>query len=233
MSEEPDKSREGLLKCLGHMFKDPDLLEEALTHPSVTTRKSTRQGEGRDYDRLEFLGDRVLGMVIADHLLKTYPQADAGKLATRYNALVRRETLAAVAEEIGLGPHIRFARGERNSGGGAKPALLANACEAVIAALFLDGGLEVAASFIHRYWDDLADELTTAPKDPKTSLQELAHARNATPPAYRETDRSGPPHAPVFTIEVEVGNLGSASGTGSSKRAAEQIAAETLYNKIK
>jgi ribonuclease III len=231
-NDAPVKNRDNLLKCLGHSFANPDLLEEALTHPSATTRKSTRLGEGRDYDRLEFLGDRVLGLVIADHLLKAYPNADAGKLATRYNALVRRETLAIVAEEIGLGPHIRFARGERDSGGGAKPALLANACEAVIAALFLDGGLEAAAHFIHQFWDKLAEELTTAPKDAKTSLQELAHARSAPAPVYRETDRSGPPHAPVFTIEVEVGNLGTATGEGSSKRIAEQMAAETLYNKI-
>ena len=229
----PAKDRGGLLKCLGHNFDNPDLLEEALTHPSVTTRKSTRLGEGRDYDRLEFLGDRVLGLVIADHLLRTYPQADAGKLATRYNALVRRETLAVVAEEIDLGLHIRFARGELNSGGSAKPALLANACEAVIAALYIDGGLEVAARFIHEYWDKHAEELTTAPKDAKTSLQELAHARHAPAPVYRETERSGPPHAPMFSIEVEVGNLGTTTGKGSSKRAAEQLAAEALYNKLK
>jgi ribonuclease III len=232
MSEDPSGNREKLLKCLGHSFNNPDLLEEALTHPSATTRKSTRLGEGRDYDRLEFLGDRVLGLVIADHLLEIYPKADSGRLATRYNALVRRETLAQIAEEIELGPQIRFARGERNSGGSAKPALLADVCEAVIAALYLDGGLEAAARFIHRYWDKLADELTTAPKDAKTRLQELAHARSVPAPVYRETGRDGPPHAPVFTIEVEVGKLGRAKGGGSSKRAAEQIAAEELYNQI-
>ena len=232
MVEKTTPNRDKLLQCLGHNFADPVLLEEALTHPSATTRKSTRLGSGRDYDRLEFLGDRVLGLVIADHLLKTYPNSDAGHLATRYNALVRRETLAMVAEEIGLGPHMRFARGERDSGGSAKPALLANACEAVIAALYLDGGLEAAAHFIHQYWDKLADELTTAPKDAKTRLQELAHARNAPAPVYRETDRAGPPHQPVFTIEVEVGKLGKASGDGSSKRAAEQMAADALYDLI-
>jgi len=232
MTDGPVKNRDKLLGCLGHSFANPDLLEEALTHPSATTRKSTRLGGGQDYDRLEFLGDRVLGLVIADHLLKTYPNADSGRLATRYNALVRRETLAMVAEQIDLGAHMRFARGERDSGGSAKPALLADACEAVIAALYLDGGLDAAARFIHQYWDKLAEELTTAPKDAKTRLQELAHARNAPAPVYRETDRSGPAHAPVFTIEVQVGTMGEASGKGSSKRVAEQIAAQALYDLI-
>lgn len=224
--------QEKLLKALGHTFAQPELLEEALTHPSATTRKSTRRGEGRDYDRLEFLGDRVLGLVIADLLLKTYPQADAGRLARRYNELVRRETLAAIAKRIDLGKHIHFARAEREAGGAAKPALLANACEAVIAALYLDGGIEVAGAFIHRYWDNLADELTTAPKDAKTQLQEWAHACGKTPPEYTEISRDGPPHDPVFTIEVSVPGAGTAQGQGSSKRTSEQLAAETLLRMI-
>jgi len=220
--------RDKLLLALGHSFARPELLDEALTHPSATTRKSTRQGEGRDYDRLEFLGDRVLGLVIADLLLKAYPEADAGRLARRYNELVRRETLADIATRIDLGRHIHFARAEREAGGGAKPALLANACEAVIAALFLDGGLEVAGAFIHRYWDNLADELTTAPKDGKTRLQEWAHACGVPPPVYSEISRDGPPHDPIFTIQVMVEGLGTAEGQGASKRISEQAAAEAL-----
>jgi ribonuclease-3 len=226
-ASKPDRSV--LLAALGHDFARPELLDEALTHPSVTTRKSAKLGEGQDYDRLEFLGDRVLGLVIADHLLALYPQADAGRLARRYNELVRRETLALVGDRIGLGGHMRFARAEREAGGGAKPALLANACEAVIAALYLDGGIAAAAAFIHRYWDDFAEELTTAPKDAKTRLQELAHARNAEAPIYREADREGPPHDPVFTMTVEVPGLGVAEGTGGTKRVAEQSAAKELF----
>ncbi len=220
--------REKLLATLGHQFARPELLDEALTHPSATTRKSTRSGQGRDYDRLEFLGDRVLGLVIADLLLKSYPEADAGRLARRFNELVRRETLAEIATRIDLGRYIHFARAEREAGGGAKPALLANACEAVIAALFLDGGLDVAGAFIHRYWDNLADELTTAPKDGKTRLQEWAHACGVPPPAYTEVSRDGPPHDPVFTIEVMVEGAGVADGRGNSKRISEQAAAEAL-----
>jgi len=225
-------NRDKLLKALGHQFADPKLLDEALTHPSATTRKSTRRGEGRDYDRLEFLGDRVLGLVIADLLLKSYPEADAGRLARRYNELVRRETLAEIATRIDLGRHMHFARAEREAGGGAKPALLANACEAVIAALFLDGGFEVAGAFIHRYWDTLADELTTAPKDAKTRLQEWAHACGVAAPVYTEVSRDGPPHDPAFTIEVSVGDRGSARGHGGAKRSSEQAAAEALLKTI-
>ena len=212
------------------------MLDEALTHPSATTRKSTRKstrrGEGRDYDRLEFLGDRVLGLVVADLLLKTYPGADAGRLARRYNELVRRETLADIATRIDLGRHMHFARAEREAGGGAKPALLANACEAVIAALYLDGGIEVAGAFIHRYWDNLADGLTTAPKDAKTRLQEWAHACDAPPPVYSEVSRDGPPHDPMFTIEVSVKGIGAAEGRGGAKRNSEQAAAEALLQAI-
>ena len=226
----PERTK--LLSALGHTFARPELLEEALTHPSATTRKSTRRGEGRDYDRLEFLGDRVLGLVIAELLLKTYPQADAGRLARRYNELVRRETLADIATRIDLGRHMRFARAERDAGGGAKPALLANACEAVIAALFLDGGLDVAGAFIHRYWDNLADDLITAPKDAKTRLQEWAHAIGSAPPVYTEMAREGPPHDPMFTIEVSLKGVGAAEGRGSAKRSSEQSAAEALLKTI-
>ncbi len=232
MAAEKQRQRDRLLKALGHDFTQTELLEEALTHPSATTRKSAGRGEGRDYERLEFLGDRVLGLVIADHLLKTFPEADAGRLARRFNELVRQETLAEVANRIDLGGHMRFAKAEREAGGGAKPALLANACEAVIGALFLDGGIEAAAAFVHRYWDALAEELTTAPKDAKTRLQELAHARGLTPPAYREVGREGPPHEPVFTIEVAVEGIGTADGRGSAKRAAEQEAAAALLGQI-
>jgi ribonuclease-3 len=224
--------RDKLLEALGHSFARPELLDEALTHPSATTRKSTRRGEGRDYDRLEFLGDRVLGLVIADLLLKAYPEADAGRLARRYNELVRRETLADVAARLDLGSHIHFAWAERAAGGGAKPALLANACEAVIAALFLDGGIKVASAFIHRYWHSRAHELTTAPKDAKTRLQEWAHAFGSPTPIYTEVSRDGPPHDPVFTMEVSIKGVGAAEGRGGAKRASEQIAAETLFQMV-
>lgn len=216
-------ARARLNQALGHDFAAPDLLDEALTHPSI------RSGQGsRDYDRLEFLGDRVLGLVIAERLLVRFGEADAGHLARRFNDLVRRETLAEVAHEVGLGDHLKLARSEVESGGRDKPAILANACEAVIAALYLDGGLTAAADFIGRYWEPRMAALTKAPKDAKTSLQEWGHARGLEPPSYSVVEQTGPAHLPQFTIEVSLAEFAPARGCGSSKRNAEQAAAAAL-----
>ena len=224
-------SRAGLGGLLGHEFERTALLDEALTHPSAVGggRSAPRP---RDYERLEFLGDRVLGLVVADRLLARFGDADAGQLAHRYNALVRRETLADVAREIDLGAYLDLGKSERDGGGADRPALLANACEAVIGALYLDGGLGAAARFIHRYWDDRVDALVQAPKDAKTRLQEWAHAAGLEPLAYALVAREGADHDPTFTIEVSVPGVPARRGRGGSKREAEQAAAAALLAEI-
>ena len=209
---------------LGHSFTDPTILDEALSHASVERRR----GRGRDNQRLEFLGDRVLGLVIADHLLRRYDAADAGALARQFNTLVRRESLAKVAARIGLGDHLRLSKSERASGGGSKPAILADACEAVIGALYVDGGLDAAGGFIHRFWDAMAEGVARATKDAKTALQEFAQARALGAPVYTVVEQAGPPHDTHFTIEVSVDGTPPAAGSGRSKRTAEQAAAKAM-----
>ena len=218
---DPDTARAPLLALLGHQFKEPALLDEALTHPSISGR------QGRDYDRLEFVGDRVLGVIVADELLTRFPAADAGVLARRLNALVREEMLASLASGIGLDAHIRLARGERDTGGATKPAILADALEAVIGSLFRDGGLDVARRFVVALLGPHLDAVEGAAKDAKTVLQEWAAATGKQMPVYTVTGQDGPPHAPHFHVSVTVGNL-SASGGGGSKRVAQQDAAGTL-----
>lgn len=228
----PQRRHSKLFQILGHEFARTELLDEALTHPSSVKGGRRASMQRKDYERLEFLGDRVLGLIIAEDLLARFEDADAGQLARRYNALVRRETLAEVARDIDLGPHMRLAKGEREAGGAQKPAILANTCEAVIGALFLDGGLEAASRFIHRNWDQRAEALVRAPTDAKTQLQEWAHARGKPAPSYTLIDREGAAHDPIFTMEVSVEDCGAARGQGSSKRNAEQVAAGMLLEEI-
>lgn len=210
---------------LGHLFAQPELLERALTHSSTG-------GAAPNYERLEFLGDRVLGLVIARMLYDDFADEAEGALSSRFTNLVRRDALARIAEDIGLGPRLILSVGEEQAGGRANPAMLADACEAVIAALYVDGGLEAAERFIHRHWRRLIDEDVVPPQDAKTALQEWAQGRGLGLPEYRETGRSGPDHAPVFTIQVSVAGRDPASAEGSSKRAAEQAAAEILLARI-
>ena len=213
---------EPLPAVLEHAFRDPGLLEEALTHGSAMGAR------GGDYQRLEFLGDRVLALVIAELLYKTYPQENEGKLALRYVALVRREALAEVAAKIGLGDHFILSHSEAESGGRKNPSLLADVCEAVIAALYLDGGLAPAAAFINRHWRPLMAREENPPTDAKTSLQEWLQGRGLPLPVYRIVGRTGPDHAPQFTIEVAAGNAPPVNGRGLSRRAAEQQAAAAI-----
>ena len=220
-----DEGLEALTQALGHCFADPALLREALTHPSA---ERPARGEGRNNDRLEFLGDRVLGLVIAEYLHGRFPAADAGELARRYNALVRRESLAQVAESINLGAYLTLSKSERASGGAAKPAILADACEAVLAALYLDGGLAPVRRFVVARFAPLVEVAAAAAKDAKTALQEFAHARNLGQPEYTVVEQAGPPHEPVFRISVAVAGAGAAVGQGRSKREAEQAAARSL-----
>lgn len=208
----------------GYAFKDTALLDAALTHPSVAGKQH--------YQRLEFMGDRVLGAVIAEALFRAFPQSSEGELAVRYNELVRRETLAAIAGGLGLGAHITMSSGEERSGGREKPAILADVCEALIGALFLDGGLEPARHFIETHWRDRLRTADKAGKDFKTQLQEWAQARGLATPTYRETGCTGPAHAPEFTVEVALGDVYRESGSGMSKRIAEQEAAGRLIAKL-
>lgn len=212
---------------IGHDFADPGLLREALTHPSFGG-----SGKKSDNQRLEFLGDRVLGLVMAQALFEVDAGAAEGQLAPRFNALVRKETCAEVAREIDLGTVLRLGRSEMVSGGRRKTALLGDAMEAVIAAVYLDAGFEAARDMILRLWGDRIDRVEADARDPKTALQEWAQARGLPPPVYAEIARSGPDHAPVFTIRAEVASGDSAEATAGSKRAAQQEAAASLLKKV-
>ena len=213
-----------LYALLGHEFAQPALLEEALSHPSLDRR---REG-GRDYQRLEFLGDRVLGLIISTALYRDDPNADEGGLAVRFNTLVRRETVADAARLIGLGQHMMLGKSEARQGGREKPAILADVCEAVIGALYLDGGLGVAEAFVMRYWSNFMVSSNKAPKDPKTQLQEYLQGRSGKPPRYKILSREGPDHAPVFTVEVRAEGVMSGSGQGGSRQEAEKASARDM-----
>ncbi|MGB0531532.1 MAG: ribonuclease III [Paracoccaceae bacterium] len=210
---------------LGYRFKQPSGLIEAVTHASKGT--STR----RDYQRLEFLGDRVLGLVIAQALLAQDQEASEGILALRYNALVRKETCAKIARDIDLGAVLKLGRSEMITGGRRKQTLLGDAMEAVIAAVYLDGGMEAAQALVLRLWHrslQTVDGQDT--RDAKTALQEWAQARGLPPPTYLTKRREGPDHAPVFEIEAQLSDGPSARAKAGTKRAAEQAAAQALLN---
>jgi ribonuclease-3 len=215
-----------LEKLLGHRFRDPALLQRALTHASSDSIVSN--------ERLEFLGDRVLGLVIAEKLHKLYPADSEGALALKFNALVRKEPCAKAAMEAGLSSHLILANSEVASGGRNKSVILAGACEAVIAALYLDGGMKAARSFIERYWAGVVATLNDDLRDAKTALQEWTQAQQVrTTPLYRLVERQGPDHAPKFIVEVSAGREARATGEGGSKREAEQAAAASLLEKVR
>ena len=211
---------------LGHDFTRPDLLIRALTHGSIAT--ATRP----DNQRLEFLGDRVLGLVMAEALFTADRAASEGQLAPRFNALVRGETCADVARQIGLGEVLKLGRSEMMSGGRRKEALLADGMEAVLAAIYIDGGFEVAREVILRLWGDRLDAVEDDARDAKTALQEWAQANGMPPPSYEQTGRSGPDHAPEFTIEVRLASGERAQATARAKRQAEQAAARSLLDRL-
>ena len=217
---------EDLKQALGHEFASAALLEQALTHRSIALN-------GRaSYERLEFLGDRVLGFTVADLLLDAYPNEAEGPLAKRHADLVRRETLADVAREADIGRHILMSRSDVDSGGQENDAILSDVCEALIAAMYRDGGIEVAQQFIARYWTDRLNAPPRPPEDAKTILQELAQGKGLPLPDYRILGREGPDHAPVFTVTVSVEGWEVAEGSGTSKRAAERAAAEALLLRV-
>ena len=211
---------------LGYRFSDPEYLIRALTHSSIGS--PTRENN----QRLEFLGDRVLGLVMAEALLETDRDASEGQLAPRYNALVRKEACAAVAVDIDLGDVLKLGRSEMMSGGRRKKALLGDAMEAVIAAVYQDGGFDAAKDLVMRLWHDRLNSVETDARDPKTALQEWTQANGKGLPVYQEISREGPDHAPVFTIEVQVGSDMAATAKAASKRKAEQSAAATMLARL-
>lgn len=215
-----------LERSLGHVFARPEWLREALTHSSVSP------AAGQNNQRLEFLGDRVLALVISDFLFQEYPGAAEGDLALRLNALVRRETCASVAAEIGLGDFLFLSASETASGGRGKLAILGDACEAVIGALFLDGGMAPARQFIRQYWIPRQKALVMPSADAKTALQEWSQARQMGIPGYRVIRREGPDHAPLFMVEASLPGYAPASASGPSKRDAERAAAALLLHQV-
>jgi ribonuclease-3 len=214
-----------LEKALGYRFKGRPLLRRALTHASVRSQRDRSD----DNERLEFLGDRVLALAIAELLVELDPNATEGELARRFNRLVRREACARVARDIGLGAVLILSTSEADSGGRDKDTILADACEALLGALFVEAGFEVARATVRKLWTPLVDGAPTAvAADPKSALQEWAQGQGLPLPEYVEVGRDGPDHAPRFTAEVRVGRHSPAQGVGASKRAAEQAAATAL-----
>jgi ribonuclease-3 len=224
----PRAAHAGLVDLLGYNFHEPKLLEQALTHPSLQPGSA---GRG-PYERLEFLGDRVLGLVVAEMLYNRFPGENEGALARRHAALVRRESLARIALQINLGPALSLSRSEEETGGRNNLGTLADACEAVLGAMYADGGLAPVAALINRLWTPLMAEMAAPPKDAKTALQEWAQARALGLPVYSTLAVDGPPHNPDFLIGVEIENTAKASGRGPSKRAAEQAAAANLLEQL-
>jgi ribonuclease-3 len=225
-----------LPKTIGYEFIRHELLQEALTHPSalVAERRGRRRKLGkRSYERLEFLGDRVLGLVVADLLWQRFADEPEGDLTRRHTHLVRREALGRVAKTIALGPHVVLSRAEAAAGAADNNlGILADACEALIAAIFVDGGFAAAAAFIRRFWEPLIDEMEEPPRDPKTALQEWAQARGLALPAYELLATSGPDHSPLFTVAASVPGHDRATATASSKRLAEARAAASLLGRL-
>lgn len=211
---------------IGHNFRQPALLARAVTHSSISS--PTRP----DNQRLEFLGDRVLGLVMSEALLAADTKATEGQLAPRFNALVRKETCAEVAREVGLGDVLKLGRSEMLSGGRRKEALLGDAMEAVIAATYLDSGFDAARALVLRLWGARIGAVETDARDPKTSLQEWAQARAMKLPIYTEMGRDGPDHAPQFTVEVKLDNGATEIARAGTKRAAEQAAARALLSRM-
>jgi len=230
-------SADDLAQAIGYKFGRPELLDEALTHPSAPAsehgrNRRRRKGSHRGYERLEFLGDRVLGLVIADLLWRRFENEPEGHLTRRLTHLVRGEALARVANTIGLGGHLLLSRAEKAAGAAANPGILADGCEAVIAAIYLDGGFEAASDFVRRYWTPLIDEMDGPPRDTKTALQEWAQARALALPTYELVATTGPDHALRFTVAAKVAGRDCATATAASKRIAEAKAAELLLGRL-
>ena len=212
---------------IGYQFTDVHWLELALAHPSI----NLHDADAENYERLEFLGDRVLGLVIATMLFDQFPDEDEGALARRHAGLVCGDTLAKVAGKLELGRYITLTKGEAEQGGRDNSSTLENVCEALIGAMYKDGGFAVAEDFIVRHWKALLLEVTAPPIDAKTALQEWAQKQGYSLPKYKEVSRTGPAHAPEFVIRVTVGEY-AAEATALNKKQAEKLAAEVLLGMV-
>ncbi|MVA26628.1 ribonuclease III [Agrobacterium vitis] len=219
------EEREKVEAVIGYRFIGKERLDKALTHSSA------RPAKGSDYERLEFLGDRVLGLCVAEHLFKVFRAATEGELSVRLNQLVSAETCAAVADEIQLHRYIRTGADVKKLTDKNMLNVRADVVESLIAAIYLDAGLEAARAFVLKFWAERASRQDAGRRDAKTELQEWAHAKFAATPVYRVADRSGPDHDPSFTVTVEIGKLQPETGIDRSKRAAEQAAATRLLER--
>jgi ribonuclease-3 len=217
-----------LEQTIGYRFSDSALLERALTHISALKGAQGRTGS---YQRLEFLGDHVLGLAISEMLFAAFPKADEGEMSRRLADLVRRETCADVARVVDLGASLRLGASEVRAGGRSRIAILADVCESLIGAIFLDGGYDAAFAFVGRFWGERMRKPARPLRDPKTVLQEWAQARGLPTPSYREIERTGPHHDPEFRVAVSLPEREPAEGKGRSKRAAEQAAASALLSR--
>ncbi|GAA4181916.1 ribonuclease III [Shinella granuli] len=220
-----DVNRKALEELIGYVFTDKDRLDRAITHASA------RPGKGSNYERLEFLGDRVLGLCVAEMLFRTFREAKEGELSVRLNQLVSAESCAAVSDDLGLHRFIRTGADVKKLTGKAMLNVRADVVESLIAAIYLDGGLEAARGFILRNWEGRAARAEGARRDAKTELQEWAHARFGVTPNYRVDERSGPDHDPRFTVTVEIRGVAPETGIDRSKRAAEQVAATKILER--
>ena len=228
-----------LEKKINYQFTEPNLLKSALTHSSTfTTGKKLPKGKKpsqlkgeEDNERLEFLGDRVLGLSISSLLIKLYPEDEEGGLARRYNHLVRRETCTIIARDLELGNYLNLSLAEERSGGREKATILANAMEALLGAIFLDSGYDAADNIIKTFWQEQITKGVQVSLDAKTALQEWAQGKGYDLPQYSQLDRTGPDHNPIFETSVLVDGVGTGTGKGKSKRIAEQMAAKNLLVK--
>lgn len=209
----------------GYTFSNPDLRERALTHSST-------QNKEYDNERLEFLGDRVLGLVIADLLFSHFPTEKEGGLSKRHTSLVQQKALASIATALGLADHLKLSASEMKSGGHKKEKILSDAIEALIGAIYLDGGFTAAHDFIDKFWGALLREQVAPPEDAKSRLQEWAQSKSLPLPQYKLVKKSGTDHAPLFEIEVFVEGVGKAKAAAVNKRAAEKSAALIMLEKI-
>jgi ribonuclease-3 len=217
---------------IGYKFADPTLLTTAFTHVSAlkpTRKKDDKRGDS--YQRLEFLGDHVLGLVVSDMLYRAFPKADEGELSKRLADLVRKESCADVAKLLGLADDIKLGQVGAGAGARLRKSVLGDICEAAIGAVFLDGGYSAAAQFVERNWTERMHKPRRPLRDPKTVLQEWAQAKRLPTPVYREIERTGPHHDPQFRVAVDLPGLEPAEGVGGSKRAAEKVAASVMIER--
>ncbi len=222
------KDRAALEDRIGYKFADNALLERALTHISALSGGN----RANSYQRLEFLGDHVLGLVISDMLYRAFPKGNEGELSRRLADLVRKETCAEVAKIMDIGPALKLGSSESNAGGRLRVTILGDACEALVGAVFLDGGYKSAEALVERFWGERMVKPLRALRDPKTMLQEWAQARGLPTPAYQELARTGPHHKPKFSVVVTLPDRPPAEGIGNSKRAAEQAAAAAMLTRV-